>query len=54
MHRGKTKEAKKCFPMKIFDMASLNIIAGPKGLKAGEELTVRDPLFISGVSTFNF
>ncbi|KAI0378334.1 hypothetical protein F5Y04DRAFT_262410 [Hypomontagnella monticulosa] len=32
-----------CEPSLIFDTANFNVIAGPNGLRAGEELTVRHP-----------
>jgi hypothetical protein len=29
--------------MQLFDVGNLNILVGPKGLKVGDELTVRNP-----------
>jgi hypothetical protein len=31
------------FGTQLFDVGNLNILVGPKGLKVGDELTVRNP-----------
>ncbi|KAB5586059.1 hypothetical protein GE09DRAFT_1017034 [Coniochaeta sp. 2T2.1] len=35
-----------CEPSLIFDTANLEVIAGPKGLKPGEELTASEPTYL--------
>ncbi|KAF4975453.1 hypothetical protein FZEAL_7750 [Fusarium zealandicum] len=36
-----------CEPTLLFDVGNFNILVGPKGLKAGDELTVREPPYHS-------